>query len=62
LRVTTENAAGTGAQTQITVDVYGTATDDSSPAIYGDDLVCAVVSGLSSIPAGLVGEIESGHR
>jgi YD repeat-containing protein len=46
--VTTENADLSGTQTQITAYVYGTATDDPSPAIYRDDLVCAVVSGVST--------------
>ena len=60
--VTTEKADLSGTQTQITAYVYGTATDDPSPAIYRDDLVCAVVSGLSPSYnlATLVGEIEDG--
>ena len=49
--VTTEKANLSGTQTQITAYVYGTGTPDgSSPAIYRDDLVCAVVSGVSRKP------------
>ena len=42
--------------------VYGTATDDPSPAVYRDDLVCAVISGLtpSENLTGLVSDIEDG--
>ncbi len=60
--MTTENATCTGTQTQITAYVYGTATDDSSPLIYRDDLVSAVVSGLSSSSqlTGLVQDVEDG--
>jgi hypothetical protein len=47
MSVTTENAAGTGTQTQITAYVYGTATGDSSPLIYRNDLVRAVITGLN---------------
>ena len=63
MSVTTENAACTGTQTQITAYVYGTATDDSSPAIYRDDLVCAVVSGLTSSGqlANLVYDVSRGY-
>ena len=45
--VTTEKADLSSPQTQITAYVYGTGTDDSSPLVYRDDLVCAVISGLT---------------
>ena len=60
--MTTENGEATARQTQITAYVYGTATDDSTPLIYRDDLVSAVVSGLTpddDLDA-LVGDIEDG--
>ena len=38
--VTTEKPDLSGTQMEITAYVYGTATDDPSPAIYRDDLVC----------------------
>ena len=60
--VTTEKADLSGPQTQITAYVYGTATDDPSPAVYRDDLVCAVILGLtpSENLTGLVSDIEDG--
>ena len=48
--VTTENANLSGTQTQITAYVYGTGTIDASPAIYRDDLTCAVVTGVYGKP------------
>ncbi len=60
--VTTEKADLSGVQKQITAYVYGTATDDTSAAVYRDDLVCAVISGLtpSENLTGLVSDIEDG--
>ena len=59
--MTTEKANLSGTQTQITAYVYGTGTPyGSSPVVYRDDLVSAVVSGLTSSTqlAGLVQDIE----
>ena len=47
--MTTEKADLSGIQTQYTAYIYGTGTPyGSSPVVYRNDMVSAVVSGLSS--------------